>query len=90
MDQADFLDVELTLIAERFAPGAPTGRIRRIDREIAASAECDSCGHQGLNYRGFFREPGSEAGPLHMPVSEHARSYRAFVVCPACEHWAEI
>lgn len=46
-----------------------------IDREICATANCESCGHQGLDYR-----------PFH---SIDNTSYRAFACCPACKTASE-
>src|SRR4030081_1830949 len=55
---------------EGYLAEAPTGGLisgAEIDRQVAASAACSKCKHQGLEYHPF-RVPGI--------------SYRAFAVCP--------
>ena len=57
---------------EGYLAEAPTGGLisgAEIDRQVAASAVCSKCKHQGLEYHPF-RVPGI--------------SYRAFAVCPLC------
>lgn len=56
-------------------PWAPAD-MAALDRQMAAEAECLACGRQGLEYR-----------PFHNPA---ARSYRAYLVCPACRDSIEI
>ena len=48
-----------------------------------ADATCDHCGHQGLDYRGFYRPPQQQRlGPHGWHCM--AASYRPFAVCPTC------
>ena len=58
---------------EGYLPEAPSGGLisgAEIDRQVAATASCSKCKHQGLQYHPF-RVPGI--------------SYRAFAVCPLCD-----
>ena len=61
------------MAAEGYIPGTPQwgdASGAAIDRAVAAKSTCDACRHAGLDYEPYVRiQP---------------RSYRAFVVCPAC------
>jgi hypothetical protein len=56
-----------------YTPGAPSQDAADIDGSVCAESTCTECGHVGLLYRPF-RKPGS---------------YRAFAICPECDHAEE-
>lgn len=56
-----------------YKPGFPEGLAADIDSDVCRDSKCESCGHKGLNCRGFVSR----------------ESYRAFALCPICKNAEE-
>lgn len=71
-----YAELQAALIANGYVEGVPAGFSEgpAFDREAAAEARCEACGHVGLKYEPYHRRG--------------ERGYVALAVCPRCS-WAE-
>lgn len=73
------IDMAFIKDLQGYRMGRPTWGLidgARIDAQCCAEAECQNCGHKGMDYYPFVRD--------------NPQSYRAFAVCPECRDTYEI
>lgn len=56
-----------------YIAGFPPGLAADIDNDVCKESKCESCGHKGMDCKGFVSQ----------------KSYRAFSVCPNCKDASE-
>jgi hypothetical protein len=63
-----------------YVPRAPSESVAAIDRQCVVEADCEACGHAGLEFH-----------PFTLPADSDGRRQRYVVLgaCPACGQAAE-
>lgn len=63
------------LIAQGYQSGAPSIEAYNIDKKRCDDAICGNCSNKGL---------------IHFPMTDPAKRYKAFAICPVCRNEQEI